>query len=104
MNARRRPSWRYARLAKYPARQWRWLCVLVLTTVGFVFTTAAQPWPLKILVDNAIGGERVPDGLRSVTHVVGAEPTPGVVVVVAGMATLLLFALSTVLSVTIQWG
>jgi ATP-binding cassette subfamily B protein len=97
-------SWRYARLFRYSLRQWRGLTLVVIATVGQVFSTAAQPWPLKILVDNAFGGQAVPDLLRRVLEVFGATPTPAVLVIAAGVASLLLFALTTALSVLIQWG
>lgn len=99
-----RGSWRYTRLARYAARQWRGLALVIVATIGFVVTAAAQPWPLKVLVDNAIGGEAVPDRLRRVLDAFGAEPTPGTLVIGAGVASLLLLALNATLNVMIQWG
>ena len=99
-----RGPWRYRRLVRYALRQWKGLLLVIVATFGFVVTAAAQPWPLKVLIDNAIGGESVPDGLRRVLDAFGAEPTPGTLVVAAGVASLLLLVLNSALNVMIQWG
>jgi ATP-binding cassette subfamily B protein/subfamily B ATP-binding cassette protein MsbA len=97
-------SWRYARLVRYSLRQWRGLSLVIVGTFGFVVTAAAQPWPLKVLVDNAIGGEAVPSALRRILDAFGAEPTPGVLVISAGVVSVLLVAVNALLNVMIQWG
>jgi ATP-binding cassette subfamily B protein len=104
ISSRDLPSWRYAHLVRYSLRQWRSLSLVVVGTIGFVVTAAAQPWPLKVLVDNALGGEAVPGALRRLLDVFGAEPTPAVLVVSAGVASLLLFVLNALLNVLVQWG
>lgn len=89
---------------RYSLRQWRGLSLVVIGTVGFVITAAAQPWPLKLLVDNAIGGEPIPDRLQSLLEAIGVQPTPSTIVVVAGVASLVIVVLNSALNVMIQWG
>src|SRR5438034_6704792 len=48
----------YDRLLRYPVRQWRWLVLVVLTTIAFSGTTALAPWPMKLLVDNCLAHRR----------------------------------------------
>ena len=58
-----------------------------MTTIGYVVVAAAQPWPLKILVDSVLGGRPVPHWFAVlIPSTAGASPvTLLVIVVVAGL-------------------
>ena len=52
-------------LLPFMLREWRWLCVIAGLTALSCLTGALQPWPMKLLVDHAIGGRPLPgDRLR----------------------------------------
>jgi ATP-binding cassette, subfamily B, bacterial len=94
---------RYRRLARYPLRQWRSLLLIVVATLGFSVTAALQPLPMKLLVDDALGGGTPPGWVRTVIGW-AAEPTPGAVLVAAAVASLLLLLLNSALTVAVSWG
>lgn len=60
MGAHRNPGHRYTRLRPYVTRQWRALAVILLLTLVAAVVTALMPWPLKILVDYALGDTALP--------------------------------------------
>jgi ATP-binding cassette subfamily B protein/subfamily B ATP-binding cassette protein MsbA len=67
--------------------------------------TALQPWPIKLLVDCALGGEPLPPRLSAMLGGFSLGSTPGALVVVAAFSSLGLFALSSALDagLTLAW-
>lgn len=59
---------------------------------------ALQPLPLKILVDYALGGHPAPAVLRT-----WLDPTPGVLIATAVLASIGIFALHSLLEIAITW-
>jgi ATP-binding cassette subfamily B protein len=93
----------YRRLLPYPLKhRWRLAVMLALSAV-ISLTAALQPWPLKILVDYALGSGSVPVLVSSVLSALGLEPTPMVLVVLAAITSLAIFALSSFLTVSLNW-
>lgn len=91
------------RLARYPLRQWPSLALIVALTAAISALTALEPWPLKILIDHALGDLALPGPLRSIVDsVFPAGPTPAVLVLVAALASLILFAATSVLEVSLS--
>jgi ATP-binding cassette, subfamily B, bacterial len=72
----------------------------VLTVIG-AGAAALQPWPLKILIDIAVGDEPVPDGLQRVLQVVAATPSPAALILMAVAASLVLFVMTSIITVGI---
>ena len=62
-----------------------------------------QPWPLKILVDYALGSGSVPDLVTNLLSAVGLDTTPTTLVLLAAVASLAIFALSSFLTVSLNW-
>jgi hypothetical protein len=60
------------RLLRYAARRWPGLLVLLATMLFYTVLEALKPWPMKILVDNVLGDQPMPDLLAHV-----AEWLPG---------------------------
>src|SRR5689334_23126407 len=58
---------RYRMILPYVARQWKWLCVIVLLTIASSVTLALQPLPLKLLVDSGLNRDPLPAPLAAVT-------------------------------------
>ena len=103
-SAGRRRALRYYRaFARYPLRQWRLLLAVVVVAALTASVSAALPWPLKFLADDAFGGHSVPSALRSVLADLSLKPTAAVLVVVAALATVLLYAISAGLEVVLTW-
>ena len=96
---------RYGHLLKYGWRQWPvllWIFVLTATTS---VAAALQPWPIKILVDYALGDEEVPALITSFLDSLSLSQTPVILLVTAALATLVLFAVNSALDVglSIAW-
>ena len=83
---------RYLRMIPYAARQWRALGLTIALTAALSAITALEPWPLKLLVDYALGAAALPHFLRSAFQGLSLRPTPVVLVVAAALSSLVLFA------------
>jgi ATP-binding cassette subfamily B protein len=86
----RRRAPRYRRLLGYPLRRWRGWSTIVLVTALSSLSGLLIPLPLKVLVDNVLGGHRAPALL---SWLPGARSAHGLLVWVI-VAELLVFVLS----------
>ncbi len=94
---------KYKPLTKYILRQWpSLLLILVLTGVSSA-ASALQPWPLKLLVDYALGNEAVPEAVRRALEALSVGITPVVLIIVAACSSLGLFAIQSALDVVLSW-
>jgi ABC-type multidrug transport system fused ATPase/permease subunit len=92
---------RFRKLLGYVLRQWRMLLVILTCTLAFTATAALEPWPMKWLVDNALGDASPPEALASGLRVLGLEPSRTALVFAAAFAGLVLFALNSALGVAL---
>jgi ATP-binding cassette subfamily B protein len=83
----------------YIARQWRALAAIALVTVAFAGVGALEPWPLKLLVDHALGQRNLPAWLAAPL----GGSTPAAQIALAAVASLVLFAAGTLLNLAIHW-
>ena len=90
---------KYRRLLPYALRQWPGLLFIGVFTVLGSLVVALQPWPLKILVDCALGQVPVPEMLRGLLTSFSLQPTPQVLIVAAALGSLGLFALNSFIDV-----
>lgn len=77
-------------LYPYFRRRWPGFLVILILTLLFSVTAALQPWPLKLLVDHALGGQPLPDYLRHWLGSYGDSHSALSLIVVAGLAGLVL--------------
>jgi ATP-binding cassette subfamily B protein/subfamily B ATP-binding cassette protein MsbA len=85
-------SWRrQLRLLRYARPHWRGLAILVATMLANIALDLLRPWPLKLVIDNVLGGHPIPGVLASLPGVDGPH---GLLAWVAG-ATVLIFLLGT---------
>lgn len=96
---------RHGKLLPYIAQQWRWLVAILLLTVASAAASALQPWPMKILVDYALGETATPARLRELLDTIGLSATPQSLVIFAAVASLALFALNSAVGVglNVSW-
>jgi ATP-binding cassette subfamily B protein/subfamily B ATP-binding cassette protein MsbA len=95
----------YRRFLRYPARQWRWIAMILVLSATAAVLAALQPLPLKLLVDNALGDAGSPGWLVAALEAVGAEPTVETLVVVAGLtaATIAIIVALVNVSLDLSW-
>jgi ATP-binding cassette, subfamily B, bacterial len=94
---------RYGRLIRYALRQWPGLLVILSLTAASSAVTVLQPWPMKLLVDDALGHGSAPPLLRSLLHRFALPATPWVLVMASACGSLGLFVLNSCLSVGLSW-
>jgi ATP-binding cassette subfamily B protein/subfamily B ATP-binding cassette protein MsbA len=103
MGVQQKHGYRYTRLMPYIRRQWRALAVILLLTIVAAVVTALMPWPLKILVDYALGDAGVPPIIRSSLDDFSLSPSPLLLIMAAGVASLGLFVVNSALEVSLTW-
>ena len=91
-------AWRFRRfLLPY----WLPLTLGSLVVIGEILADLAQPWPLKFIVDGAIGGKSQHDWLGQL--VVGPDPNPSAILLRALIALATLVALSAACDFASGW-
>lgn len=84
---------KYGRLVRYALRQWPALIVILGLTAATAGVTALQPWPLKLLVDYALGEAAPPEWLRSALDAASLGSSKGGLVAAAALGSVVLFVL-----------
>jgi ATP-binding cassette, subfamily B, bacterial len=90
---------KYRLLLRYARNQRHALVLIVALTLAASALVAAQPWPMKLLVDHVLGQKALPDFLRSVGVAGSGIPLLAAIVI----ADLLLFALNAALDALLAW-
>ena len=103
MGVQQTHGYRYTRLMPYIRRQWRALTAILLLTLVGAAVTALMPWPLKILVDYALGDAALPIPVKNALENFSLTVTPFMLIVAASAASLCLFLLSSALDVSLTW-
>jgi ATP-binding cassette subfamily B protein/subfamily B ATP-binding cassette protein MsbA len=91
------------KLIPYALRQWPALVVIVALTAVASTIGVLQPWPLKILVDYALGSEPLPAWLLQASAWFGFDLTHMALVLLAGLSSIGLFALNSTLDMGLTW-
>jgi ATP-binding cassette subfamily B protein/subfamily B ATP-binding cassette protein MsbA len=92
---------KYILLLRYARPHARWLLSIVLISILMSATVALQPWPLKILVDYALGSGEPPELLTSFLIIFTQEFNPSALIVAAAIASLALFFLNSIFNVAL---
>src|SRR5262249_50746838 len=95
----------FRRLLPYAVKQWRALSLIALLTMAGSALTAAQPWPLKILVDYSLKGLPMPAALRGLLDSLGLPVSPAVLVLASALGSVGLFGINCALdgALTLLW-
>ena len=91
------------RLLPYLREQRGLLAIIVLLTMMASAITVAQPWPLKVLVDHALGDAAAPNWMTHSLSAVGLQPSSKLLLLIAAAATLLIFIASSAFDVALSW-
>lgn len=91
------------RLTPYASRQWRWLIVIVVMTALSSLITVVEPWPLKLLVDCALGGRQPPQALDSFLSALAIGSSSRTLIILAAVASLAMFAVNSLLDCLLSW-
>ena len=93
------------RLLPYVVPQWPNLVVAMGLSVAAATAAALQPWPLKLLVDHALGSQPLPEALQRGLADAGIASVAATLVAVAALVALAVFALEAALdaALTVAW-
>ena len=94
----------YVRLLPYAIRQWRSFSLILLLTLGSSLVTAMQPWPMKVLIDFGLKKDTLPTPLHNCFDAVGLPATQSIIILVAALGSLSLFAISSAVDAGLTWG
>jgi ATP-binding cassette subfamily B protein/subfamily B ATP-binding cassette protein MsbA len=94
---------RYRILLRYPLRRWPGFVAIAVVTLASTAAAALEPWPLKILVDSALGDASAPRFISTILDALSLEPTRETLVVAAALAGLGVFALASILNLLVAW-
>jgi ATP-binding cassette, subfamily B, bacterial len=94
---------KYARILRYALREWPVLLMILAITAISSAMAALQPWPLKILVDHALGDATIPAPVRSLLEALSLAPTPAALIVAAAAASLGIFMLNAAADTGLTW-
>jgi len=92
---------RYRPVLAYILREWRMLAAIIVLTFFTSALAALQPWPMKILVDYALGHAALPEGLRRLWR--GSDPSSQTLLYLAGIAGVATFAAISGLDMALTW-
>ena len=94
---------RYRHFLKYPLSRWRSILVILVLTAVTSVTAALQPWPMKLLVDFALGELPVPAPITEIFALFSLEPTSFGLVICSALAALGLYVINSALDVGLTW-
>lgn len=93
----------YLRLLPYIRRRRTSLLLIAVLTLGASGLAALQPWPLKLLIDHALGSAPLDGPVEAAFRAVSLSPTTGTIVAAAVIGGLLLFTLNALVDGGLAW-
>jgi ATP-binding cassette subfamily B protein len=94
---------RYRRIIRYALAQWRLILLIAAMSCAASAVAVLTPWPLKLLVDGALGDEGAPGAVARILSWVKLSPTPPVLVGFAAIVGLLIFLLSSLVDAALSF-
>ncbi len=93
----------YRRLLPIAAREWRLLLVIVVLSITTSAVAILSPWPLKLLIDQALEGAPTPTLVREALESIGATVNARTLLVLAALASLLVFLVDATVNLALSW-
>jgi ATP-binding cassette subfamily B protein/subfamily B ATP-binding cassette protein MsbA len=94
---------RYGRLLRHPLQQWPLLLLILGLSALSSAATALRPWPVKLLVDYALGDSFIPERIQAILSALALPPTPVVLIFLAAIASLALLAFDSAVEAGTGW-
>jgi ATP-binding cassette subfamily B protein len=96
---------KYRRILGFAQTEWRSLACAVAVSVLFAGLAAVQPWPLKLLIDYAVGDAVLPVWMQTAFGSAGHAPSRTRLVIIAALLSVLVFAVTAALDsvLTLTW-
>lgn len=94
---------KYRRLINYALRQWPILVLIIGATLPITAFAALRPWPLKILVDYALGQVYIPEKGLSFLNNLSLSPTPITLIALAAVSSFGIFVIQSALDMGLSF-
>ena len=95
---------KYGRILRYALRQWRTLVLIGVLSCAAAGVAVLTPWPLKVLVDCALGGEAAPGWVRSALGATGLGISGRSLVGFAAVLGVVIFLLGSLVDAGLSFG
>src|SRR5687767_2152850 len=82
------------RIIVYARPQLGAMTLVVVLILAAAAVEALKPWPLKLIVDNALAGQPLPDALTWIAHLPAAQSPRGLIGWLTGMTVVLFLAVA----------
>src|SRR5947208_3587923 len=93
----------YRRLLQYAQRRRGWFALILVLTVAGSVLAALQPWPMALLADQVLGHKPLPAFLEGAFQALALRPSPSLLLGLAALGGLVLFALNSALEIGLTW-
>jgi len=93
----------YLRLLRYTRNHRAALLLIFVLTAATAGLVALRPWPIKLLIDQVLGGNALPPFLEAWFHALAIAPSRTLLLAVAVFGGLVLFALYAALDTWLTW-
>ena len=93
----------YLRLLRYTRNHRAALLLIFLLTAAIAVLVALRPWPIKLLIDQVLGGNSLPPFLEAWFHALAIAPSRTLLLAVVVFGGLVLFALNAALETGLAW-
>jgi len=90
---------RQLRLLRYVAPHWRGVLVILLSMALSIGLDVLRPWPMKLLVDQVLGGRQLPESLGKALAMLPASAGPQGLLLWVCISTVLIFVIGTLMSI-----
>jgi len=88
---------------RYIAEQAPTLAIVMVLSIALALVSVIQPWPVKLLVDNALSDGDSPGWLQQMLAVVSLPADRRTLVIVAAVASVLAFIVGAVIEIGLSW-
>jgi ATP-binding cassette subfamily B protein len=96
--------YKYKRLIDYILRQWPILVLIICVTLASTALSVLQPWPLKLLVDYALGQVALPQTLISLLNSLSISDRPFTIILLAAISSFGIFVIKSSLDMGLSLG
>ncbi|MEO7299542.1 MAG: ABC transporter ATP-binding protein [Verrucomicrobiota bacterium] len=94
----------YSRLIlRYARPYWRSFALIFILTLAASALAALQPWPMKVLVDNVLGGKALPPFLENIFRTFSFQSDASRLLTLVALGGVVFFALNSIFDAALAW-
>lgn len=90
-------------ISRYARPYWRSFALIFILTLAASALAALQPWPMKVLVDNVLGGKALPPFLENIFKIFSFQPDASRLLAIVALGGVAFFALNSIFDAALSW-